>query len=76
MIINTYLLHILITIDPLKVPMKRIFIFDICVDKRLKIKFLFLKFNIMPFITLKPQSNMINLLRQIQHGQKYVHNSL
>ena len=56
--------------------MKRIFIFDICVDKRLKIKFLFLKFNIMPFITLKPQSNMINLLRQIQHGQKYVHNSL
>ena len=76
MIINTYLLHILITIDPLKVPMKRIFIFDICVDKRLKIKFLFLKFNIMPFITLKPQSNMMNLLRQIQHGQKYVHNSL
>ena len=76
MIINTYLLHILITIDPLKVPMKRIFIFDICVDKRLKIKFLFLKFNIMPFITLKPQSNMMNLLRQIQHGQKYAHNSL
>ena len=56
--------------------MKRIFIFDVFVDKRLKIRFLFLKFNIMPFITVKPQSNTMNLLRQIQRGQKYVHNSL
>ena len=56
------------------VPMKRKFLFDIFVDKGLKIKFLLLKLNIAPFNN--SQSNMINLMRQIPRGRKYVNNNL
>ena len=54
--------------------MKRTFLFDIFVDKGLKIKFLLLKLNIAPFNN--SQSNMINLMRQIPRGRKYVNNNL
>ena len=54
--------------------MKRKFLFDIFVDKGLKIKFLLLKLNIAPFNN--SQSNMINLMRQIPRGRKYVNNNL
>ena len=64
-----------VRINIVKVHMKRKFIFDIFVNKGLKMRFLLLKLNIALFYNLKI-SVKHDVMRQIPRGRQYVHNSL
>ena len=63
-----------VRINIVKVPMKREFIFDIFVNKGLKIRFLLLKLNIAPFYNPKilVKHDVMAVMRQILRGRKYV----